>query len=132
MEPSLKDLYEFIKTYDELDEEKKKLFEIKDFMVIFDYLYDRPSYSCEKLLNNITSLKTEIEKEYEKTEFYLGGQLKLNINDRITEKEINIVQKKFDNIDYSQLWGEESNSTGQHYERFKKFKKIYNSYIKIK
>lgn len=135
MEPSLIDLYNFIKDYNKLDEEERKLFEIKDFMVIYDYLYDIPSVSCENLLNNIKSFKTETETEIEKEpkkEFYLGGQLKLNVNDRITEKEINFVQKKYDNIDYSQLWGEEASSTGQHSERFKKFKKIYNSYIKIK
>ena len=128
--PSLREIYQFIQKYHEFDDGKKEILNKYDLSVIFEYCYNDISIlECQELINQIKrENKYENDKPMSKS-FYLGGFIKISLDDHITQNLIENVEKKIQNIDFTACWGEEIYRVREHLGRFENFKKIYKFYL---
>ena len=132
--PSLLDLYNFIiDIYPSISDYEKNMFNINTFEVIEYYIYGRMTGALYGLLTHkgktiLGNNKLDIQSSEKQSTFYLGGHIKYNTNEKITQEMIDLVQKKINNTDMTCCWGMEIYSVMEHNSRFESFKQLYKNY----
>ena len=128
--PSLNQLYDFIeKKYTLLSPEEQELFNKDTFDVIEYYIYGRMTgalYGLLKTSKNNDNL--QVQSTTKQSTFYLGGHIKYNTDEPITQEMIDKVQDIINKTDMSQCWGMEIYSVMEHNRRFDNFKMLYKNY----
>ena len=126
--PTLNQLHEFLKDFNNLSSEDQQFFNIETFDVIEYYIYGTMTGALYGLLkkndNNLEKSSSSPNKD-----FYLGGHIKISCDKPITSEIINKVNDIIKKTDLSQCYGMEIYSVMEHNRRFETFKTFINSYI---
>ena len=124
--PSLKDLYDIANNYEQLDDYEKTLLDKDNMNVIYTYIYNVNTPALDSLLKTQTNNNIILQETY-----WLGGQIKMNINEPITQDILKKIDNIIKNTDMSCCWGAEIYSVMEDNNRFEQFKKFYKSYEEL-
>jgi hypothetical protein len=121
--PSIIELYDIIKKYDNLPQDEKDFFTQSNFDSIYTYLYH------SDIINLYTKKDTQnIKNNIQQENFYLGGHIYISVNKPITNEIIKKIDTIYHKLDFSACWGMTTYTVQKHYSSFQNFKKFYEEY----